>query len=111
MLTSFLAVLALTATSPAAPPPSGASAPPPAAYAPAPAAPAPTARPVVTVVVNAPAPTEGVVDPFSTPQPVAAVAPPQNDLRDPFAPGNLAVRERPSEPIFETGELRDPFGR
>ena len=111
MVTSFLAVFALTVTSPAAPPPSGANAAPPAAYAPAPApvAPAPSAAPVVSVVIETPR--EEVVDPFSTPQPRGRIATAESDLRDPFAAGNLAVRQVPSQPIFESSELRDPFGR
>lgn len=110
-MTSFLAVFALTVTSPAAPPPSGASATPAAAYAPAPApvAPPPSARPIVTVVVETPK--HEVLDPFSTPQPRGAIAAPKADLLDPFAAGNLAVRQVPSQPLVPSGELRDPFGR
>lgn len=111
MVTSFLAVLALTVTSPAAPLPSEASAAPSAAYAPAPApvAPPPSARPIVTVVVETPG--AEVLDPFSTPQPRGAIAAPKADLLDPFAASNLAARQVPSQPLRTAGELRDPFGR
>lgn len=115
MVTSFIAVFALTVTSPAAPPPSGVNAAPSAAYAPAPtpAAPAPSARPVVSVAVETskPQPSQEVVDPFSRPQPRGALPAAKADLLDPFAAGNLAVRQKPSEPLFDSGELRDPFGR
>ena len=114
-MTSFLAVFALTVTSPSAPPPRGAIAAPSAAYAPAPApaAPAPRARPIVSVVVETPRDevVDPVVDPFSRPQPRGAIPASKADLLDPFAAGNLAVRQVPSQPLLASSELRDPFGR